>query len=487
MEFPFISGSNVARSTKIDVERSINFYPEIQVKDAKNEAALIGCPGRTLFGTGPKAPFRGAVAARTTAATAGPNGDRCFYVAYDSLYELLIDGISTFLGQLRTWTGYVGMVYGGTQLLVVDGQFGYVFDLVANTFIEIDQINGTGFVGGTQCRYQDGYFAVCQPGSNFWNISGLDDATSWSGLDYAQKEGNADPIVGFINIHREFLFLGRTTSELWYDAGTVSFPWAPIPGIFLDQGCVSSWSIVKADQTAYWLGFDDNGQLICFELAGYTPRRVSTSAMEKLLKEKFGDPTQIIGYTYQDEGHTFIAYNSLTSDTTIVYDIATKEWHERKSFNEAGILSRDRNNFHVLCFNSHITFDFSNANIYTLSLDVYTDNGGALPKIRIGPHYSKDMKYIFYNSLEIDMETGVGLDGAVPGSLPIAILKVSNDGGKTWSSERYKSIGPIGAARTRVRWNNLGRARDRVFWFEVDDPVKVNLVACNIQASIGNT
>lgn len=481
MKFPFIGPSNSVRSSSVDVERSINLYPEIEEVPGGNpkvKLSLIGCPGKTLFGTAPKAPFRGATVVRWAS--------RAFYVAYDTLYELNSDGSSTSRGTLKTWTGYISMSSNPSQLMIGDGNNGYVLNLSTNVFLVVATLTtATGFIGASILCYIDGYFIANQPNTNNFAISALLDGTSWDGLDHAQKEGQADNIVSFIDIHREILFLGQNTSEIWFDSGAITFPWTPIQGIFIEKGCCSPFATVKADNTAFWMSADDRGNLQYNRLKGYTPERVSTHAIELQLK-KMGDPTLFTAYSYQDEGHEFIVINSPTADTTVSYDCSTRMWHERQSLNPAGLRSRDRGNFHAFIFGQHLVFDFENSNIYALSLDVYTDNGNPLPAIRVGPHYTQDLKYIFYNSLQMDIETGVGLDGTGQGTTPLAILKQSNDGGKTWSDERHRAIGPIGATRARVRFTQLGRARDRVFWFEIDDPVKRNLVACLIDAEVGN-
>jgi len=53
------------------------------------------------------------------------------------------------------------------------------------------------------------------------------------------------------------------------------------------------------------------------------------------------------------------------------------------------------------------------------------------------------------------------------------MLKYSDDGGRTFSNELWRTIGKLGEYRTRVKWNRLGRSRDRVYTVEVSDPVFV--------------
>ena len=58
-----------------------------------------------------------------------------------------------------------------------------------------------------------------------------------------------------------------------------------------------------------------------------------------------------------------------------------------------------------------------------------------------------------------------------PGYDPQVMLRLSNDGGKNWISEQWRSAGKLGEYEHRVRWNRLGMARRRVFEVSVTDPI----------------
>jgi PKD repeat protein len=61
--------------------------------------------------------------------------------------------------------------------------------------------------------------------------------------------------------------------------------------------------------------------------------------------------------------------------------------------------------------------------------------------------------------------------GTTPWDDPVVMLRLSNDGGKTWISEQMRSAGKYGEYWRRVRWNRLGMARRRVFEVSVADPI----------------
>lgn len=56
------------------------------------------------------------------------------------------------------------------------------------------------------------------------------------------------------------------------------------------------------------------------------------------------------------------------------------------------------------------------------------------------------------------------------------MLRLSNDGGKTWIAMPWRSVGKQGEWLKRVRWNRLGAARWRVYEVSVTDPVAWRVV-----------
>ena len=66
------------------------------------------------------------------------------------------------------------------------------------------------------------------------------------------------------------------------------------------------------------------------------------------------------------------------------------------------------------------------------------------------------------------------------GADPQVMMRWSDDGGHTWSSEHWRSMGLIGETQTRVIWRRLGmtnKLRDRVYEVSGTAPVKVAILA----------
>jgi hypothetical protein len=94
---------------------------------------------------------------------------------------------------------------------------------------------------------------------------------------------------------------------------------------------------------------------------------------------------------------------------------------------------------------------------------------------RRAPAIFNENKRIRHKELEVVMEVGLGTVTG-QGEDPQIMMQFSNDGGKTWSSERWTSAGKMGTYETRVHWDRLGMARKRVYRVVMTDPVPMRLI-----------
>jgi hypothetical protein len=65
------------------------------------------------------------------------------------------------------------------------------------------------------------------------------------------------------------------------------------------------------------------------------------------------------------------------------------------------------------------------------------------------------------------------------------MMRYSKDGGHTWSTELWATMGAIGNYLTRCIWQRLGRARDWVFELAISDPVKVVIINAGLRVLEG--
>jgi hypothetical protein len=282
---------------------------------------------------------------------------------------------------------------------------------------------------------------------------------------------------------------GTDSVEVWYDAGLADFPLARIQGAFNEIGCVAAFSIAKLDNGLFWLGTDARGQGIVYRANGYTGQRVSTHAIEYAIAQ-YGNISDAVAYTYQQEGHAFYVLTFPNGNATWVYDVATQAWHERAGWNN-GEFMRHRSNCQCNFGGNIIVGDYENGNIYTFDLDVYADNSNIqkwLRSWRAIPTGQNNLKRTSQHTLQLDCEAGVGINNG-QGSDPQVMLRWSDDGGHTWSNEYWQSIGKIGQYFKRVIWRRLGmtlKLRDRVYEVSGTDPVKIAIVGAEVYVTPTN-
>ena len=68
---------------------------------------------------------------------------------------------------------------------------------------------------------------------------------------------------------------------------------------------------------------------------------------------------------------------------------------------------------------------------------------------------------------------------------PEASLTWSDDGGQTWSSAQTKPMGNSGSYINLLRFNRLGKSRERVFKLTITDPVKRTIMSASAEVKLG--
>lgn len=407
--------------------------------------------------------------------------------------------------QVRAVSGYNDD--GSYWTIIVDGSwqnYYYTHDITGGTenFFAFKDFTPTPYEPVEYSQfvdYLDGYIVHLSPAQNKFYVSDLTNPLSVSALSFATSEANPDRSVSMLVVNRLLWIFNERSIEIYQNVGNVDFPLERVSGGFIEQGCLAPYSTAKIDQIAIWLGRSENGQGIVYAASGLNPERISTHAVEQAIS-RYANPDRAVAYTYNRGGHSFYVLNF--DEATWCYDFSTGMWHERAFTNSDGdferalpnnIVFRDSKNPLVSSqyYNTYIVGDYSRNEIYLMKEGVFWNGGlSTLTRMRIAPHISSSLKNVFHHSLEIDMQTGVGLDGGGLGSDPQIMMTYSNDGGHTWSNEAWTSlgtsIGGIGEFRKRVKWNRLGRARDRVYKISVSDPVDVVMIGAELEVEVGD-
>jgi hypothetical protein len=386
---------------------------------------------------------------------------RWFVVAGGTLFEI-VSGAAVSRGVLSSVTGMAGMSHNNTQLVIVGGAGGDVFNLGTNT---LAPITSPGWRGSKTVGFIDGYTIFVAPATDQFYITALDDASSLDALDFSSADAQPDNIVAALVMHRELILLGLYTTEIWVDSGDGLFPFVRYNSAQIDIGCVGTGACIVAADSVFWIGQTRTGSGIVYQMAGHSPNRVSTRAIEQMLA-KSTDISAATMWTYQVDGHEFIGINAPGLSTTLVYDAAMQQWHERAEWFDGWAPLRVTS---VCYVNGGQYAGDAKGNLYRLDAGVYMNGTDPLVRERTWPHMVKaSMEPITFRGLELACTTGYG--GNVT-------LEISNDGGFNFGPKLIRSLGAVGRWMQKVRWMMLGTAHDRVFRIRCSDPVPFNIHA----------
>lgn len=453
---PLTGGAYNARSVIANAQRCVNLYPEMnpQANQAPVPVTHYLTPGLMLRTTLGASPIRGIY---TT------SRGSVFVVAAGNVYALDSGFNATLIGTITSSSGQVSMSDNGIIVVLVDGGVGsgWTFDIVGGGFAPIVDPN---FLGANNVAFLDGFFVFALSFTSVFYLSPI----YWDGIEpfdptqIASKSGGSDPILSIEVVRRELWLVGSLTSEVWYNSGAQDFPFERQPGVFVEHGTAALNSVTSADVALFFLGADRQGRGVVFMLKDYQALRISTHAIEKDF-QTYSTITDALGFTYQQDGHTFYFLTFPTANKTWVYDMATEQWHERTWTNPAdGSENRHRAGAITAGILSIIVGDWQNGRIYTFNLDVGADNGDLIVRRRGFPHMVHGLKRVSYVSFIADME--VGTQGGFAGT-PTVFLRWSDTRGATWGNPVALPMlyGQADQYYRSLAVRRLGMARDRVF------------------------
>lgn len=486
----FIGPTYQLDSVAAEFQRLVNWYPEaIETGTAKGKeiARFKTTPGKTNIievGNGPIRMLH-----------VDPLGTK-LVVSGNKLYKISFSGnswSSSLLGSLTTSTGTViadsNLSANGADAVTVlcDGDSdNYAYKNIGGveTFGTFTALGYSGVADATHVCLIDSFFLFNKPGTPLFYVSGWN-TLNVAPLDIAAAEGKPDNVVALIEVNNQAYLFGQNSTEIFANVGNPDFPFER--AAVLEKGCMAPYSVAKAEGVVFWLGRDKAGQGIIYMASGSSFQRISTHAIENAIQSYDIDSiTTADAFTYADGGHIFYQLNF--PDNSWVYDLTTKQWHER-AYNNEGMLERDRASYHAFdpTLGIHLVGDYEDNRIYQYDNAVVMDDEASIRRIRSSPHIVDDSEgaRLFYGHLKLDFEVGVGLSGGVQGEDPLVMMRYSDDGGKTWSNEITTSLGKIGEYKTEVKFNRLGSAYDRIFEISISDPVKANLMGAWLDYQVG--
>lgn len=436
-------------------QETINWFPVIAETDGtRTPIAFRGTPGLTLFAQVGTGTVRGAIV------MAGV----LYVVADTSLYSVASDGSASNLGTIEG-SGRVGIAQNGTQVVVVNGPKGWVYEPAGVGFV---QITDPQFPGADDCFFIGNYIFFVNTTTDEAFICALGDATAFNALDFISAETLPDGLLGGVALNREAWLFGEESIEIWPNTGAADFPFERIA--LIERGIASTFAKAKLDNTVFWLG--DNG--IVYRAQGYSPIRVSTGPLEQAIANE--TLSEAFAFAYEEAGHAFFVL-SFPSGKTWVYDVATRMWHRRKSFG----LDRWRANCYVFAYGMHLVGDTAMGQMWELDSLAYTEGDDPLVAERKTQVAHRDGNPFSVNEIELFFKPGVGLTTG-QGYDPMVDVAYSKDGGRTFSNFRQVAIGKIGEYARRARLFRFGQFKgSAMLWIRVSDPVNRDLLGASVR------
>jgi len=452
MQVNLFGTATAAKSKNVTSQRRVNLYAEVPANPDRSPFTLYPTPGLTLFADLSGNPIRGMYS----------RGSSMFCVQQGTLYEVSSSGTINNRGTLSTVTGTVCMSDNGAQLFIVDGVAAYTYTYATTTFAVVADADFPN--GATTCTYSDRLFIVEKAGGQRFYLSGIDDGQSWDSNDFASADSNPDDLVRVYADHGELIPFGTYTTEFWGWNGATDFPYQRLTAI--EWGLAAKWSVTKFSSSLMFLGRNRLGNVQVVLLNGYTPQAVSTPEIDTIING-YDVTSDATAFSYMLNGHAFYEITFPDAGKTWLYDGTSGVWSEVQS--DGG---RHRAQFAAQIENAMYVSDYQSGKLYLLDPSTYTENGAYITRSVTTRHVWQGGDFLSVASLWVDMETGVGLASG-QGSDPQVMLRVSRDGGHSWSNTLSAALGKVGEYARRVLWRRLGRSRDFTFELSVSDPVKV--------------
>ena len=412
-------------------------------------------------------------------------GSSFYDVSGATVYQVTSAGVATALGTISNLGGAaapVSLAASSTQLMIIADGLGYYVDSLNALHTIVDANFPASVLKG---EYSDGYFIAITATQIY--LSALNDCSTWTPVIATNVQASTNALVSCLVNLEQLIVFGTQITKVFTNTGQLNIPYQTDPSGTIPFGSAAAFSAARVADSFFWLAADQRGQGIVIDAFG---NKISTLAVDFAI-QSFATISDAVGVAIQYEGHDFYQLSFPTAGATWRYDLRTKMWHEAPYWNTGtGKWEAHLGLFHTFAFGLHLMGSRRDGKIYQLSGSTYTDNGQPLRRLRRCPHLrteAQGRKRIFYDGLEVLMQTGLGL-AVAKGTLgydPQLTMRFSDDGGRSWANDMTQSIGQIGAYKQRVLFPRLGSSYDRVFEIEFSDPIPPRIFDGVLEFTVG--
>lgn len=467
MEIPInlTGGTYKHNSLPLSAQSTVNFWPQLQQdQGTKSQYILESFPGKTLFGTATGDKNRGMF----------EHLGVVYKVTDTTLYTVDSTGTHTSRGTIPG-TDRCIIVGIGSSVVIVTGGVPYVWNGSS-----LSTVSDGDLESPNSCAHLNNQILYDGTGGRFCS-SDVGDATSINALNYATAESDADNLLR-IYVHDQIAYMmGDKTIEPWWNSGIGKPPFDRIEGGIIQVGLGALHSVANSNNQVYFVA--NNNQI--YAMKGSTAEPVSTLALAIELAT-FDTIDDAIGFCYNIYGQWFYEVTFKDANRTFCYPEGG-EWFELSSGTSGG---RNIADSYCFAFRKHLVADANSGNIYELDEDNHTENDDTIVRIRDSAPLHGGLikgaagKTLTMNWLELILEVGVGtLSGQ--GIDPVVMLSFSDDGGHSFSTEMWATIGRTGQFQYKVRWDALGSFESRIVRIRVSDPVHYCIYSAVADIEVG--
>jgi hypothetical protein len=462
MQIPILSGIFSDNTPELRTAYPVNLMPVPKASGISNGFLRPG-DGIVANGTGPGID-RGGINWR----------GECYRVMGTKLVEVSSTGAVTILGDVGGPVNeLVTFDYSFEELAIASG--GRLYYWNGTTLVQVTDPD-LGVV--LDVVWVDGYFMTTD--GEFLIVTELTDPTQVNPLKYGSSEIDPDPVVALLKLRNEVYALNRNTIEVFDNVGGTLFPFQRIAGAQIQKGVIGTQGCCLFLDRIAFLGSARNEAPGIYVGASSQTQKISTQEIDNILMDYTEAQLALVKLEARnDKSHQHL-YVHLPNQT-LVYDAAASEvlqtpvWFVLVSTLTGLAQYRARNM--VYAYDKWLVGDPLSSNVGYLVQDtghhwgeqVYWEFGTLIV-------YNESNGAIF-NELEL-----VSLTGSIAlGKNPQISTSYSLDG-KSYSQEKFISVGTIGNTKKRLAWFQQGHMRNwRIQRFRGDSDAHVSFIRLEAQ------
>ncbi len=458
---PVVGPSYVSRSLPVSAQVTRNFYIEVN-NNANEPVSLQPFPGLKAFATTGAGVNRGS----------GRLNDVFYTVTGNTLYKVTDVGASTAIGTING-VGRCDFETDGTNLIICTGTSKpYTYDGTTLTQgTDVDLPNASTVTYNNRRVIYDGNNADVV-------FADLDAPLTVNSLNITIAEAEPDDMRAVLAHNGQVYAFGATSIQPYYNTGTGNPPYSVVTNAVEQLGLHAIYSLASSKDFIYFLGSD----LVPYRVAGLSVQAIGNPAIGQAIRN-YSSSADAYGLTFRFDSMSFYLLSFPSGNETWLFNEQSGLW-TNLSYGTDG--DQHLISSYEFIYNKHIVTDRRNGNVYELDFDTYTDNSDVIQRQRDtiaidGGTFGAPGNTVFMDRLELMIETGTSL---VTSEATI-IMQFSDDNGRSWSTERWASIGKQGDYTYRLEWFSLGMFKSRMFRFIMTDPIKWVIISAHADVDLG--